>query len=312
MQGSDSRDAPMNAPPFRRADDFRSDEIVRHGAYVCIQLPARGAEFDLAEISELPSAYELINEFNSQQGQPPEAIGLLKKVSVQLGDISDRVVLAADAVVHIGSVSGSRIYHFCDDLTRLLGPSCRATTLTGVVRPTRYTGNLMHNLTYAHQVLQQSAGVMPNCFLLPMNKTRAWWDKDWMERHTYFLPRYDDQSVMRSEGHVLVTEPGIDCITRRTYRNAQEPAPEGEYDLLNYFECADRDVPVFHDVCAALRQLSRRSSNSAVVIHTPSARRLSPSQRKLPVVMSRKLQRIGVPSSSPRSTIRSPLGPPAR
>lgn len=257
MQGFDSRDASVDTPPFRRADDFRSDDIVRHGAYVCIELPARGAEFDLAGISELSSAYELINEFNSHEGQPPEAIGLLKKVSVQLGGISDEAVLAADAAVHVGSASASKIPRFCDDLKRLLGPSCRATILSGVMRPTRYTGNLMHNFAYAHQVLQQPAEVMPNCFLLPMNKTRAWWDKDWMERHTYFLPRYDDQSVMRSEGHVLVTEPGIDCIMRRTYRNAEEPAPEGEYDFLNYFECADSDVLVFHDVCAALRDVDR-------------------------------------------------------
>ena len=44
---------------------------------------------------------------------------------------------------------------------------------------------------------------------------------------------------------------------RRTYKNAAEPAPEGEYDFINYFECTDEDVPRFHEVCAALRDVSR-------------------------------------------------------
>jgi hypothetical protein len=36
-----------------------------------------------------------------------------------------------------------------------------------------------------------------------------------------------------------------------------EPAPEDAYDFLTYFECADADVPTFHAVCAALRDVSR-------------------------------------------------------
>lgn len=50
---------------------------------------------------------------------------------------------------------------------------------------------------------------------------------------------------------------GIPYLMRRTYWNALEPAPKGEYDFLNYFECADRDVRIFHDVCAALRDTSQ-------------------------------------------------------
>jgi len=40
---------------------------------------------------------------------------------------------------------------------------------------------------------------------------------------------------------------------RRTYKHATEPAPAGAYDFISYFECANEDVPVFHAVCAALR-----------------------------------------------------------
>ena len=44
---------------------------------------------------------------------------------------------------------------------------------------------------------------------------------------------------------------------RRTYKNLTEPAAAGEYDFINYFECADADVPVFHEVCGALRDVAR-------------------------------------------------------
>ena len=78
-----------------------------------------------------------------------------------------------------------------------------------------------------------------------------------MERHTYFLPRYDEEGRMTSQGHALAAEAGIACLLRRTYRAATEPAPEGAYDFVNYFECADADVPTFHAVCAALRDPTR-------------------------------------------------------
>ena len=41
---------------------------------------------------------------------------------------------------------------------------------------------LANEFAYAHQRLQQNGTDMPNAFLLPMKKTAAWWQKDWMER----------------------------------------------------------------------------------------------------------------------------------
>jgi hypothetical protein len=78
-----------------------------------------------------------------------------------------------------------------------------------------------------------------------------------MERHTYFLPRFDDTGRRLTEGHALAAAAGIPCLLRRTYRSPTEPAPEGTYDFVNYFECADADVPVFHQVCTALRDVAR-------------------------------------------------------
>jgi hypothetical protein len=60
-----------------------------------------------------------------------------------------------------------------------------------------------------------------------------------------------------SEGHALAAQAGIACLMRRTYRHETHPAPPGAYDFLTYFECADADVPTFHEVCAALRDVKR-------------------------------------------------------
>ena len=129
--------------------------------------------------------------------------------------------------------------------------------LGGVVRTLFYTGVEMYNFSYAHQVVQQPARDAPHAFFLPMSKTAAWWAKDWMERHTYFLPRYDESGRMVSEGHALASAGGIPHLMRRTYRHPDPPAPPGAYDFLTYFECDDAGVPVFHEVCAALRDVAK-------------------------------------------------------
>jgi hypothetical protein len=98
---------------------------------------------------------------------------------------------------------------------------------------------------------------MPNGVLIPLSKTPDWWRKDWMERHTYFLPRYDDDGRMIAEGHALAAAAGIPCIVRRTYHALAQPAPAGSYDFVTYFECADADLPVLEQVCANLRDVKR-------------------------------------------------------
>lgn len=241
-----------------RANDVRSAEAMRHGAYVCLRVPsgARRAVVGAA-VSALVERLGLRNEFEPGNGDPPDAIAFLRRVGAAAAAIADDELLNADALVHVASATAGPIEEFCAELARLLGPAMTPRTLGGVVRPPNYTGNAMHNFAYAHRVLQQPGTVMPNAFLVPMSKTAGWWEKDWMERHTYFLPRYDDAGRMLNEGHALAAAAGIACLMRRTYKNAAEPAPVGAYDFINYFECADEDVPTFHEVCAALRDVAK-------------------------------------------------------
>jgi len=241
-----------------RANDVRSTEVLRHGAYVCVSVPAAArAAVAAVAVPALAERLGLQSEFTAGDGHPPEAIAFLLRVDARPAAIADDALLRADAVVHVASAGAASVEKFCRELAGLLAPGTITGVLAGVVRPMVYTGNAMHNFAYAHRVLQQPGTVMPNAFLVPMSKTAAWWRKDWMERHTYFLPRYDDDGRMVNEGHALASAAGIACLMRRTYKHPQEPAPDGAYDFITYFECADGDVPTFHDVCAALRDVRR-------------------------------------------------------
>jgi hypothetical protein len=198
-----------------------------------------------------------INEFNATAGHPDEAVAFLRRLEATPGQFSDGRLLHADAVIHVASPSAERVRRFCRAAAQLLVRIADVHVIGGVVRPTRFTGGAMHDFAYASQRQQVGGADMPHAFLLPMSKTAGWWAKSWMERHTYFLPRYDDNGRMINQGHALAASAGIPRLLRRTYRHEREPAPEGHYDFINYFECADGDVTVFHDVCAALRDVAR-------------------------------------------------------
>jgi len=240
-----------------RANDVRSTDALRHGAYVLLRVPpsARKAAARIA-LPALAERLGLRNEFQPGGDHPPEAYALLRRIGATPAEIADEALLHADAIVHVASATAGPVADLCAELVRLAGP-LEPRVIGGIVRPMNYTGNAMHNFAYAQRVVQQPGTVMPNAFLVPMSKAAGWWEKDWMERHTYFLPRYDDAGRMRSEGHALAAEKGIAHLLRRTYKNPSEPAPAGSYDFINYFECADEHVPTFHEVCSALRDVER-------------------------------------------------------
>ena len=234
-------------------------EILRHGAYLCLRFgdgDARRAAAAIA-IPELAEKLGLENEFAPAAGPPARSVAYLRRRRASAGVIADDAVVHADVVMHVAASTAQPVGDFCEEAAHRLRHLAHARVLSGVVRPRTYTGAAMHNFAYAHAVTQQPGPAMPNAFLFPMSKSAAWWAKDWMERHTYFLPRYDDDGRMRSEGHALVSAAGISCLLRRTYKSLTEPAPEGSYDFVTYFECGDADVPTFHQVCASLRDVAK-------------------------------------------------------
>jgi hypothetical protein len=240
------------------SNEFLASEILGHGAYVCLCRADRGsARAAAAPLAPLAERLKLRNEFEASPAPSDGSFALLRRHSGTPGEIADPDILQADWVLHVASPRGETLTEFCGEASRLLATAARIRILSGVVRPKNYTGAAMNNWAYARQIVQQPGTAMPNAFLVPLSKTADWWRKDWMERHTYFLPRYDEQGRMLSEGHALATEAGIPHLLRRTYRAPTEPAPAGAYDFVTYFECSDVDVPIFHQVCAALRDVTR-------------------------------------------------------
>jgi hypothetical protein len=241
-------------------DDVYPTEILRHGAYLCLSPPGAGDAMRAVARAAVPALVErlgLRNEFEAARGDPPDAVAFLRRVDATPAAVADDRLLGAAAVVHVASPRADLVADFCAGMARLLAPAITPRVLGGVVRPMTYTSRVMHDFAYAHRVLQQPGTAAPNAFLVPMNKTAAWWQKGWMERHTYFLPRYDDSGRMVAEGHALAAAAGVPCLMRRTYKHPVEPAPPGEYDFITYFECADAGVPTFHQVSAALRDVAR-------------------------------------------------------
>ncbi|MGH9379715.1 MAG: hypothetical protein ACRD2Z_03765 [Thermoanaerobaculia bacterium] len=246
-------------------NDDPTRRILRHGAYLCLafRTDARRAVAE-APVAALVERLGFCDELDAADGHPPQAVAFLRRVGATPADLADDRLLGADAVVHVAAAAVEPVDRFLAGAARLLSPAAEVSVLRGVVRPTRYTGGLMHELAYAHQAVQRPGPEMPNAFLLPLSKTPAWWAKDWMERHTYFLPRYGADGRRTCQGHAPSAAPGVPCLMRRTYKGLAEPAPEGEYDFLTYFECADRDVPTFHQVCAALRDTTQNPEWSYV------------------------------------------------
>jgi hypothetical protein len=244
-----------------RANDVRPTEPIRHGAYLCLTAAHRERRI-AGKLRALAGRLELRNEIEPGDDHPPQAIAFLRRFGAtpppRASDLADDALLATAAIIHVAAPGSRSVQALCDELTRLVAPAPAPRILGGVVRsPMVYTGAAMFNFAYAHRVLQQPARVAPHAFLVPMSKTPAWWAKDWMERHTYFLPRYDESGRMLSQGHALASAGGIPHLMRRTYKHPDEPAPPGAYDFLTYFECDDAGVPVFHEVCAALRDLAK-------------------------------------------------------
>jgi hypothetical protein len=239
------------------ANDVLSTDVLRHGAYLCLPLsPDARRALAGAPMAALAERLGLRNEFEAGAGHPADAVAFIRCVAVTAGAIADDELLRADAIVHVASGAAATVNEFVAEATRLLASVVKPRVLQGVVRPRDYTSAAMNNFAYAHAVQQQPGRVAPNAFLVPMSKTPQWWAKDWMERHTYFLPRYE-HGRMVSEGHALASAAGVPCLMRRTYKAEASPAPAGVYDFLTYFECADADVPTFHAVCAALRDVKR-------------------------------------------------------
>ena len=268
-----------------------SRSILRHGAYICLHVPhGQLSTIASVDVTQIITRLGLSNEFDAEQGHPLAAVGFLRRVSVTPADITDPGASNADAVIHVAAPTAAPIDAFRDAMTEVLGGLAELHILGGVVRETQYTGGAMHQFAYAQQLRQQPGSAMPHAFLLPMRKTAEWWAKGWMERHTYFLPRFDESGRQVSEGHALVAAPGIPYLMRRTYQHVSEPAPEDAYDFLTYFECADDGVAPFRTYAAPFATSHvTRSGSMSVRVRSGAAAAYAPGRSCSPLPELRRV-----------------------
>src|SRR5215813_911089 len=159
------------------SNEFLATEVLAHGAYLCLRRSGNGdvQKAGANRVSALAERHQLRNEFDPGAEPSRESIAFLRRRGGTKGDLSDDDVLQADWVIHVASRREEPVADFCGEIARLLEPVARVRVLRGVVRPKNYTGAAMNNWAYAHQVVQQPAGAMPNAFLFPLSKTDDWW-----------------------------------------------------------------------------------------------------------------------------------------
>lgn len=161
---------------------------------------------------------------------------------------------------YVAQVSGRyrpRLNEVEQELRRRLGELGDVSSLDGALRTPRYTSPELYAHVNRAAVQRTSGRVMRNAIILPMSKTAEWWEKDPLDRHSYFYPHVDPSTGACAKGHARAAEAGISTIVRRLYHNPNGYQRPGEYDFVTYFECADEHLPVFERICGALRDVQQ-------------------------------------------------------
>jgi len=140
------------------------------------------------------------------------------------------------------------------ELQRRVGDIAEVTSMEGAARNPQYTSAEMHAYAYKSAMARGSGRVQRNVIIIPMSKSKEWWDKAALERQTYFYP-HADRSGTHVKGHARAAEPGISTIYRKLYYNPDGHSRENEWDFVTYFECADEHLATFDQICQALRDV---------------------------------------------------------
>lgn len=178
---------------------------------------------------------------------------------------------AARYVVHLSANYRPRLDEVTCDLKRRVAGSADVIILDGAERSTRYSSAEMHNFAYKPALSRQSGRVARNAIIVPMSKTSAWWEQSALERHSYFYPHHEDSSGSPVKGHAKAAEAGIPKIYRKLYHNPDGYQRQNEFDFITYFECTDENVPVFDQICRALRD-ERQNPEWKYVLEGPEWR----------------------------------------
>ena len=198
--------------------------------------------------------------------QPRETIQFL----VADGPVGAREGLgAARYVAHVSASYRPRLQEVEAELRRRVGAAADIIVVNGAERALRYTSAELYDYAHRHALPRASGRTARNAVVIPINKTRPWWEKMALERHMYFYPHYDSATGYQVKGHVRAAEDGISTIYRRLYHNPDGYQREHEFDFIAYFECADEQL---RGVRSHLPRPAGRTAEPGVALRPRGAR----------------------------------------
>ena len=156
------------------------------------------------------------NDFDAEgRDTPPhETIQFL----VRAGEADAAPSAGAPYALQICSKYRPRLKETEIELQRRVGEFAEVTALEGAVRVPQYTSAEMYSYAYKAALPRGSGRVQKNVIIIPMSKSQEWWDKQALDRQTYFYPHADREGA-RVKGHARAAEPGISTIFRKLYYN---------------------------------------------------------------------------------------------
>lgn len=253
-------DATMDAAALNLAT-----EITGFGRFVFVRLaPAQVDSSLLRAIESLGADFE---NMHFVEGSPTEDAlqrGRLQYLRAETSaiaehDIRDEGISQANVLIRLEARRLDPLVAYEEGLRSLVTRrGGQVSTRAGVQKPRSYTSHAMTQFAYARALPPASGDRQQLGVITPQNKTREWWEMDWMRRETFFLPRYDPDGNVLAKGHALASAPGIPCISRRLFHHPDGYGLAAGYDFIGYFEFAKPDAPVFREV---MRNLRDRAQN---------------------------------------------------
>jgi hypothetical protein len=191
------------------------------------------------------------NEFDAEgrDAPPHETIQFLVRAEIDGAEPSS----SAPYVLQVCSKYRPRLKETDIELRRRVADFAEVTGIEGAARVPQYTSAEMYSYAYREAMPRGSGRVQRNVAIIPMSKSKEWWDKAPLERQTYFYPHDDPGS--HAKGHARAAEAGISTIYRKLYYNPDGHGREDEWDFITYFECADEHLGTFDQICTSLRDV---------------------------------------------------------
>jgi hypothetical protein len=211
------------------------------------------------------------NDYDADGSRDPQPQETIQFLAAEAAGLGREGIGAARFVAHISANYRPRLDEVVGELRRRINGAADIIILDGAERVPRYSSAEMHKFAYKPALSRQSGRLSGNCVIMPMSKTAAWWDKSALERHSYFYPHHEDSSGSPVKGHAKAAEAGIAKVFRRLYHNPDGYQRPDEFDFITYFECTDENLPVFDQICRALRD-ERQNPEWKYVLEGPEWR----------------------------------------